>query len=76
MKFPRTRTVKGNFKQGSGLGKLLVYAPIALELLNLLRRSRKKKGGKYIKARKRDRALDFVMGQAQRRMGGGSRGRR
>ncbi|MDV6373828.1 hypothetical protein [Deinococcus arenicola] len=82
MKSSRTRTVKGRTVQGkaspspaSGLRKLMVYAPIALELLMLLRRSQKartqKAGrGKYIKARKRDRALDFMLGQAQRRMKG------
>lgn len=77
MKSPRTRNVKGNSKRGtpSSLGKLLIYAPIVLEVLSLLRRSQKAKQGKDIKARKRDRALDFLLGQAQRRMVGG-RGRR
>ncbi|QFP77196.1 hypothetical protein [Deinococcus sp. AJ005] len=76
MKSPRTRTVKGTPKQGSGLSKLLIYAPIALELLSLIRRSQKKKRGKYVKARKRDRALDFLLGQARRTVGSGKRGRR
>ncbi|MFK7604128.1 hypothetical protein ACI3L1_18170 [Deinococcus sp. SM5_A1] len=75
MKFPRTRTVKGTPKQGSGLSKLLVYAPIALDLLNLIRRSQSKRRGKYVKARKRDRTLDFLLGQAQRTVGNGRRRR-
>ena len=50
------------------LGKVMVYAPIALELLNLMRRTQKKKRGKYTKARKRDRMLDFVLGQAEKRV--------
>ncbi len=80
MKTPRprttsTRTVKGNASQGSSssLSRLLVYAPIALQVIGLLRRSQKAKRGKYVKARKRDRALDFLLGQAERRIGGGGR---
>lgn len=74
MKSPRT--VKGKARQTSRLSKLLVYAPIALQVIGLLRRSQKAKRGKYVKARKRDRALDFVLGQAERRIGGRQRGRR
>lgn len=69
MRVPRTA------KSGT-LGKLLVYAPIALELISLLRRSQKKTRGKYVKARKRDKALDFLLGQAERKLGGKSRARR
>lgn len=57
------------------LGRLMVYAPIALELISLLRRKQKAKRGKYTKLRKRDRAFDFLLGQAERRLGkrGGTR---
>lgn len=48
----------------------MVYAPIALELVSLVRRNQKAKRGKYTKLRKRDRALDFVLGQAERRLKG------
>ncbi|PTA66842.1 hypothetical protein [Deinococcus arcticus] len=50
------------------LGLLLTMAPIALELLALARKSQRK--GKYTKARKRDRALDFLLNQAQRKVRG------
>jgi hypothetical protein len=78
MKLPRTRTVKGRSGQASpsSLNKLLAYAPIALQVIGLLRRSRKVKRGKYVKARKRDRALDFLLGQAERRLTGERRSRR
>lgn len=77
MKLPRTRTVKGNTRRSSStLSKLLVYAPMALQVIGLLRRSQKVKRGKYLKARKRDRALDFLLGQAERRLGGAGRRRR
>ncbi|MBB5362314.1 hypothetical protein [Deinococcus humi] len=77
MKHSRNRTVKGRSTQGSSsrLSKLLAYAPIALQVIGLLRRGRKVKRGKYVKARKRDRALDFLLGQAERRLGGGKRSR-
>ncbi|GMA14727.1 hypothetical protein E5F05_19665 [Deinococcus metallilatus] len=56
--------------------KWLVYAPIALELISLIRRNQKAKRGKYTKLRKRDRALDFLLGQAERRLGGKPKARR
>ncbi|WP_135227824.1 hypothetical protein [Deinococcus fonticola] len=51
------------------LGKLLVMAPIALEVANLMRQTQKAKQGKYAKARKRDKAFDFALDQANRLMG-------
>lgn len=71
MRVPRTA------KSGT-LGKLLVFAPIALEVITLLRRSQQKTRGqgKYVKARRRDRALDFLLGQASRKLGGKGRSRR
>lgn len=51
------------------LGKLLVMAPIALEVANLMRQNQKKKQGKYVKARKRDKAFDFALDQANRLFG-------
>lgn len=69
MKNSRTRT--GNSKgKRSTLGKLLIYAPLALEMLNLYRQGQKKKQGKYVKARKRDKALDFMLSRVSRRLGG------
>ncbi len=50
------------------LGLLLTVAPIALELLALARKSQRKT--KYTKARKRDRALDFLLDRAQRKLRG------
>ncbi|UBV43033.1 hypothetical protein LAJ19_02070 [Deinococcus taeanensis] len=52
----------------SKLGLLLSLAPIALELLALARRSQKKRS-RYTRASKRDRAVDFLLNQAQRRVG-------
>lgn len=52
------------------LGKLMVYAPLVLQVVSALRRSQAAKRGKYVKARRRDRALDFVLGQAERKLGG------
>ncbi|MFC5849823.1 hypothetical protein [Deinococcus petrolearius] len=69
MKTPRVRTVKAN-KKSSPLRQLLVYAPVALEMISLLRRRQQAGRGKYVKARKRDKALDFLLNQAQRRLGG------
>lgn len=50
------------------LGLLLTVAPVALELLALARKSQRKT--KYTKARKRDRALDFLLDRAQRKLRG------
>ncbi|MFC4639883.1 hypothetical protein [Deinococcus hohokamensis] len=64
MKTSRVHKSKGR------LGKLMVIAPVVLEVLHLMRQSQRK--GKYVKARKRDKALDFLLNQARRRMGGKS----
>ena len=69
MRVPRTA------KSGT-LGKLMVYAPVLLQVISLLRRSRQKTTGKYVKSRKRDRLLDTLLGQAQRKLGGKNRSRR
>lgn len=69
MKTPRVRTVAPG-KKSSTLRQLLVYAPVALEMISLLRRRQQAGRGKYVKARKRDKAFDFVLNQAQRRLGG------
>jgi len=58
------------------LGKVMMYAPIALELLSLMRRTQKKKRGRYTRASKRDRMLDFVLGQAEKRLKKAGSGRR
>lgn len=63
MRMPRTAARSGK------LGKLLVYLPVVLEVLSLLRRSRQAQRGKYTRARRRDRALDFVLGRARRKLG-------
>lgn len=52
----------------SKLGKVMMYAPVALELLNLVRRSQKKRRGRYARATKRDRALDFLLSRVERRL--------
>lgn len=62
MKTSRVRNSKGR------LGKFMLVAPVVLEVLHLMRQSQRR--GKYVKARKRDRALDFLLGQARRRLGG------
>ncbi|KQQ97828.1 hypothetical protein [Deinococcus sp. Leaf326] len=74
MKTPRVRTVNSG-KKSSTLRQLLVYAPVALEMINLLRRRQQSVRGKYVKARKRDKAFDFVLNQAQRRLGGKTSGK-
>ncbi|AIZ45310.1 hypothetical protein QR90_09665 [Deinococcus radiopugnans] len=76
MKLPRTRAVKGKRASADTLSRLLVYAPMALQVIGLIRRSQKVRRGKYVKARKRDRALDFLLGQAERKMGSAGRRRR
>ncbi|GGM03956.1 hypothetical protein [Deinococcus aerophilus] len=78
MKTARSRTARPSPSASTSgrLGKLLVYAPLALELITMLRRNQNARRGKYVKARKRDRAFDFLLGQAQRRLGGHPRGRR
>jgi ABC-type transport system involved in cytochrome bd biosynthesis fused ATPase/permease subunit len=64
-------------RRSSGkLGKLMLYAPLVLQAVSALRRSQVAKRGKYVKASKRDRALDFVLGQAERRLGGKKGSRR
>ena len=57
-------------RSSSKLGKLMVYAPLILQVVSALRRQQMAKRGKYTKLRKRDRALDFMLGQAERRLGG------
>ena len=72
MRSPRTRTTstRTTTKGKAGtLGKVLLYAPIALEVMNLIRQNQKKKQGKYVKARKRDKAFDFALDQANRLFG-------
>ncbi|GGK28736.1 hypothetical protein GCM10008955_23080 [Deinococcus malanensis] len=56
-------------KGSSKLSKFMVLAPVALEVLSLIRQQQRKTG-KYVKARKRDKAVDFLLGQAQRKLGG------
>ncbi|GHF44764.1 hypothetical protein HNQ07_002174 [Deinococcus metalli] len=70
MKTPRSAARSGTF------GKVLVYAPIVLEVLNLVRRSQAAKRGKYVKARKRDRIIDGLLGHASRAVGGKGRKQR
>lgn len=75
---------QGNAGQGTGqrrggglsLSKIMVYAPIALEVINLIRQNQKQKQGKFYKARKREKAFDFILDQANRRMGGKSQQKR
>ncbi|MFC4424745.1 hypothetical protein [Deinococcus navajonensis] len=62
MKTSRVRKSKGS------LGKFMMVAPVVLEVLHLMRQSQRK--GKYVKARKRDKALDFLLHQARRHLGG------
>ncbi len=58
-------------RRSSGkLGKLMVYAPLILQVISALRRQRMASRSKYTKPRKRDRALDFALAQAERRLGG------
>ena len=58
-------------RRSSGkLGKLMVYAPLVLQVVSAMRRQRAAGRGKYTKLRKRDRAFDFVLSQAERRLGG------
>lgn len=72
--FHAMKTPRG--ARSGGLGKLLIYAPIVLEVLNLVRRSRAARRGKYVKARRRDRALDGLLGFATRAVGGKTQKRR
>lgn len=58
------------------LGKLMIFAPIALEIVSLVRKNQKAKASKYVKARKRDKAFDFLLGQAERKMGKKGKSRR
>lgn len=62
MKTTRTRS-------GSKVSKWMMYAPLALEVIGMVRRNQHARRGKYTKLRKRDRALDFLLGQAERRLG-------
>lgn len=70
MKTPRTAA------RGGTLRKVLVFAPIVLEVLNLVRRSQAAKRGKYVKARRRDRIIDGLLGHATRAVGGKTQKRR
>lgn len=64
-------------RRSSGkLGKLMVYAPLVLQVVSALRRQRMATRSKYTRARKRDRALDFMLGQAERKLGGKKTARR
>ncbi|MEF2279038.1 hypothetical protein V3W47_12080 [Deinococcus sp. YIM 134068] len=56
-------------RSGGKLSKWMVYAPVALELIGMVRRKRQVGRGKYTKLGKRDRALDFLLGQAEKRLG-------
>ena len=61
------KTTRG--RSGGKFGKWMVYAPVALELIGMVRRNQKAKRGKYTKLRRRDRALDFLLGQAEKGLG-------
>lgn len=79
------RTVKGTFNAPGGtpgtaraaapkrggltLTRLLAFTPIALEIASYLRGQQKARRGKYYKASTKGKALDFVLEQAQRRLG-------
>ena len=54
---------------GLALTKVLAYVPIAVELAAYLRGQQKARRGKYYKPSKRGQAFDFVLGQAQKRLG-------
>ena len=56
-------------RSGLTLTKVLAFAPIAIEIAAYLRGQQKAKRGKYYKASKRGKAFDFVLGQAQKRLG-------
>lgn len=56
-------------RKSGKVSKWMLYAPLALEVIGMVRRNQKAKRGKYTKLRKRDRALDFLLGQAERRLG-------
>lgn len=57
-------------RKRSKLGQVMALAPIALEVLALIRDAQKKKRGRFAPVRKRDRALDFLLDRAARRRGG------
>jgi hypothetical protein len=68
MKTPRRAARSGTLRQ------VLMYAPVVLEVLNLMRRAQSARRGKRGKARRRDRLIDGLLGHATRAVGG--RGRR
>ena len=66
-------------KQRAGkIQLLLTIAPVALGLMSQYRERQKTKRGRFYKPRKRERAFDFVLDQANRRFGAGQsrRGRK
>lgn len=50
-------------------GKLMLYAPIVLEMIRLIRRSQHFQWSKYTKIRKSERVFDFLLGQVERKLG-------
>lgn len=68
MKFSRNRHAAPR-KGGLSFSKIMFFAPIVLEVLNLIRQNQKKKQGRFYKARKRDKAFDFALDQANRYFG-------
>lgn len=65
----KTRNRKTSKQRSGKLGMALTIAPIALRLLTQYRQMQRQKQGKHAKLRKRDRVLDFVLKQANRRFG-------
>ena len=59
--------------RGGKLGKLLLLAPIALEIVSHLRNQQRAKRGKYHRASRRGKAFDFALSQAKRSLGKGKR---
>lgn len=56
-------------KGGLSLKQILFFAPLVLEVLNLIRQNQKKKQGRFHKARKREKVFDFALDQANRYFG-------
>lgn len=61
-------------QRGSIWRQVMIFAPVILQILSSMRQAQKKKRGYMGKVRKREKAFDFVLDQANRWVNG--RGRR
>lgn len=64
---------QGQRGSGSVWQKIMIFAPIVLQILSAIRQNQKNKRGAFTKTRKREKVFDFALDQANRWVNGRGR---